>query len=167
MTWNTPKTWTPGEVVSAANLNEQLRDNMNHLLVRPLSQYATISDSIWQFTNTAPNFVPVALTSDLAITPMSGRVLLGCQIQAEASVDTDIGLQVNVDAGAASFFLSYRIRISTGNHRVQFLGPVPVIVDAGVQHTFRLEIAITGPPATVSIYNNAGGSRFRFWALEV
>lgn len=31
MAWITPKTWTIGELVSAADLNEQIRDNMSHL----------------------------------------------------------------------------------------------------------------------------------------
>ena len=31
MAWTTPKTWTIGELVAAAGLNEQLRDNLNVL----------------------------------------------------------------------------------------------------------------------------------------
>lgn len=31
MSWKTPKTWAVGELVSAADLNEQIRDNMTHL----------------------------------------------------------------------------------------------------------------------------------------
>ena len=31
MAWTAPKTWTLGELVSAADLNEQVRDNMGHL----------------------------------------------------------------------------------------------------------------------------------------
>lgn len=167
MAWNTPKTWTPGEVVSAANLNQQLRDNMNHLLVRPLSQYQAIDGVTWQFTNTTSAYVPVAPSSDLAITPMSGRVLLGCQIQATATVDTTIALRVNVDAGASHFWLSEFISIPATIHTVLPLGPVPVTVSAGVQHTFRLEIGISGPASTVSVYNLNNGRRFRFWVLEV
>lgn len=30
-TWTTPRTWSAGEVVTAANLNEQVRDNTEHL----------------------------------------------------------------------------------------------------------------------------------------
>jgi hypothetical protein len=33
MAWVTPRTWTVGQLVSAAELNEQLRDNLNHLKV--------------------------------------------------------------------------------------------------------------------------------------
>jgi hypothetical protein len=29
--WTTPKTWTLGQLVNAADLNEQIRDNMLHL----------------------------------------------------------------------------------------------------------------------------------------
>ena len=31
MAWVTPKSWTLGELVSASDLNDQIRDNMNHL----------------------------------------------------------------------------------------------------------------------------------------
>ncbi|KKM13125.1 hypothetical protein LCGC14_1719410 [marine sediment metagenome] len=31
MAWIAPKSWSIGELVSAADLNEQIRDNMNHL----------------------------------------------------------------------------------------------------------------------------------------
>ncbi len=31
MAWTAPKTWTVGELVSAADMNVQLRDNLNHL----------------------------------------------------------------------------------------------------------------------------------------
>lgn len=31
MAWTTPKTWTIGELVTASDLNEQVRDNLNHL----------------------------------------------------------------------------------------------------------------------------------------
>lgn len=168
MAWHTPKTWTPGEVVSAANLNEQLRDNMNHLLVRPLAQFQTIDGVQWQFTNKTPTYVPVAPSSDLAITPMSGRVLLGCHLQVSASVTTTIALRVNVDAGASYFWFSEFLYVPTEVFTtVLTLGPVPVTVSAGVQHTFRLEIGISGADATVTIYNLNNGRRFRFWALEV
>lgn len=167
MAWHTPKTWTPGEVVSAANLNEQLRDNMNHLLVRPLAQFQSIDGVQWQFTNKTPTYVPVAPSSDLAITPMSGRVLLGCHLQASATVSTHIALRVNIDAGASYVWLSEFIYIPASIHTPLPLVPVPVTVSAGVQHTFRLEIGISGVDATVTIYNLNNGRRFRFWALEI
>lgn len=31
MAWTTPRTWTIGQLVSATDLNEQIRDNLNHL----------------------------------------------------------------------------------------------------------------------------------------
>ena len=31
MAWTTPKSWTIGELVSASDMNEQVRDNMDHL----------------------------------------------------------------------------------------------------------------------------------------
>lgn len=34
MSWTTPSTWTGGQLVTAANLNEQLRDNLNYINTR-------------------------------------------------------------------------------------------------------------------------------------
>lgn len=31
MAWTTPRTWTLGQLVAANDLNEQIRDNFNHL----------------------------------------------------------------------------------------------------------------------------------------
>lgn len=33
MAWTTPKTWSVGQLVSAADMNEQVRDNMLHLKI--------------------------------------------------------------------------------------------------------------------------------------
>lgn len=33
MAWATPKTWSVGQLVSANDLNEQIRDNFNHLKI--------------------------------------------------------------------------------------------------------------------------------------
>lgn len=33
MAWTTPRTWSIGQLVNAADLNEQIRDNLNHLII--------------------------------------------------------------------------------------------------------------------------------------
>lgn len=33
MAWVTPRTWTVGQLVTASDLNEQIRDNFNHLKI--------------------------------------------------------------------------------------------------------------------------------------
>lgn len=35
MSWTTPKTWVANEILTAAELNEQLRDNLTHLEQKP------------------------------------------------------------------------------------------------------------------------------------
>ena len=51
MAWSTPKTWTPGELVTAAQLNEFIRDNMNAMfpvgsfLLRAAS-YTTVETAV-------------------------------------------------------------------------------------------------------------------------
>ncbi len=51
MAWTTPKTWTTGELVTAAQLNTHIRDNLNALF-NPVTGVATITTDITT-TNTS------------------------------------------------------------------------------------------------------------------
>lgn len=66
MAWTTPRTWTVGEVVTAAQMNEQLRDNLNYLksrtdvadyayILRTFASTVTVSNTtnettVWSYT---------------------------------------------------------------------------------------------------------------------
>jgi hypothetical protein len=55
MAWTTPKTWSAGETLTAANFNAHVRDNLNavgpHLIVRKTSDETVTSSTVMQADN--------------------------------------------------------------------------------------------------------------------
>jgi hypothetical protein len=84
MTWTTPQTWVAGSVVSAAQLNEQLRDNLTYLLSRPHQRIIRNAG----YSTTSTSFVDIDSTNlSITLTLSSGAVLVGL----EANVSYDAG----------------------------------------------------------------------------
>lgn len=76
MAWTTPLTWTAGSVVSAASLNEQVRDNFNYLLSRPRQAIKRTAASNYETTSTT--FTPIDATHlSITLTLSGSAVLLG------------------------------------------------------------------------------------------
>lgn len=103
MAWNTPYTFTSGEVVSASRLNAQIRDNMNYLLNgRPFGQIVREGTSDYTTTNTT--FTPVDATNlRHTLTPNSGRIKLTAMGQWSNSGDNNMYMDFILDnAGAAT-----------------------------------------------------------------
>lgn len=62
MSWTPPRTWSPGEVVTAALLNQQLRDNLQHivdLFALSARVYRTYTQAIYHATETPLSFTNV------------------------------------------------------------------------------------------------------------
>lgn len=75
MAWTSPATWTAGQVVGAADLNSQLRDNMSYLLNGRPKQVIK-RDNAGDYTTTSSSFVAIDSTN-LAITlTLSGTIAL-------------------------------------------------------------------------------------------
>jgi hypothetical protein len=76
MAWTTPQTWTAGSVVSASQLNEQLRDNLSYLLSRPHQRIARTAAS--DYTTASAAFVDIdSVNLSITLTIASGAVLVG------------------------------------------------------------------------------------------
>ena len=52
MAWTAPRTWSTGEIVTAAQLNEQIRDNMNMLIQKDGSVAFTADQPMGSFSLT-------------------------------------------------------------------------------------------------------------------
>ena len=99
MAWTAARTWVSDEIVTAAQFNEQIRDNLNYLNIRPSDLYVlnegadyTIATSTW----TDVDATDLALT----ITTNGGDVLISFAptILNGASTNTATYLDVTIDA---------------------------------------------------------------------
>lgn len=108
MTWTSPRTWNPGEVVTAALLNEQLRDNLQSLydartmgarVYRTINQsLPTATESVISFTNVL--YDPQGLfdfgTATRLTAILSGVYLISGHVEFEnVSALARVSLQVN------------------------------------------------------------------------
>lgn len=74
-TWRQPVTWSVGQLVTATNLNEQLRDNLEFLKTPPTALYTVNQAS--DYTTTSTSFVDVDATNlSLTIATAGGDVLI-------------------------------------------------------------------------------------------
>jgi hypothetical protein len=74
MAWTTPQTWVAATVVSAAQLNEQLRDNLNYLLSRPHQRI--IRTAAADYTTTSTTFVDIDSTNLSITLAVSGSAVM-------------------------------------------------------------------------------------------
>lgn len=65
MAWNDPVTFAVGQLVTADDLNEQLRDNLNYLFARP-AQHKALNNS--DYTTTSGSFVDIDQTDPYDLT---------------------------------------------------------------------------------------------------
>jgi hypothetical protein len=163
-TWHQPATWTVGQLVTATNLNEQLRDNLEFLKTPPTSLYNLNQAS--DYTTTSTSFVDVDATNlSLTIVTAGGDVLItfmgfggsSGRIYLDVAID---GVRMAGDDG----FLASANGVST---------PVTLValkqgLSAG-SHTFKLQWKVN--TGTGTLYAGAGTSSFdvhpQFFVREV
>ena len=166
MAWTNPATWTPGQVISATDLNTHLRDNLVYLLSRPTS--VVKRDNNANYTTTSTSFVDVDGTNlKITLTLSGSAVLLGFTVMATNNAMFDIlidstryasggvdGLMASPDASLTKSPVSASILI-TGL--------------SAAAHTFKLQWKAS--TATATLYAGAGASGTDFiptlWAMEI
>lgn len=156
MPWTTPKSWDVNELLTAADLNTHLRDNLNALKEPPTASYALAAT----YSTTSSSFVNVDSTHlALTITTTGGDVLIGFAGAWQLSQSTYAGyLTVTMDGanlGGASGVVGSGAATLTPVSFVILATNVP----AGA-HTFRLQWRVE----SVTVYLNGQG---QFWAREV
>lgn len=73
MAWTTPRTWAPGELMTAALMNAHLRDNLAYLM-KPNTVAVTKHDA--NFTLNSTTFAPIHSTFNTPITVNGGNILV-------------------------------------------------------------------------------------------
>lgn len=161
MAWTTPKTWNVGESLTAADLNEQLRDNME-LLKSPQSKHREPNDTT-DYTTSNQAFVPIDNANlALQITPNGGDVLAHFHAYVDATNETaffDIevnGVRVGGDEG---------ITAAVGRTPIAFTRLIPNVSGAT---TFKLMWkSASGGQCKIMRSSTTFDLRPQFWVREV
>lgn len=163
MNWQNPKTWNTGDLLTAQDMNAQLRDNLQYLKGLPYAQKTIQNDR--NYTTRSSSFVDID-DSSLSITlRTAGAVLLGFLGTFLADQSTHIHLDLLVDGvrlgqnnGIASLYFQ-------AGHRAQSLA-FTLLRDqltAG-EHTFRLQWRIATGHATLYAAAGSRDAPAFFWA---
>lgn len=119
MSWTTPRTWTVGEVLTAANLNTHLRDNLNQTapaLVTTKGDVvaATAANTLARIAVGTDGY---ALIADAASTPGVKWGLVGAILKVAGAGHALLpgGAPVEVTAGAGSYGSYGQLRAASGN----------------------------------------------------
>ena len=95
MNWQNPKTWNTGDLLTAQDMNAQLRDNLQYLKGLPYAQITSRQDS--NYTTNSGSFVDID-DSTLSITlRTAGAVLVGFLGTLQTDRATQIYLDLLVD----------------------------------------------------------------------
>ena len=156
MAWTVPRTWVTGELVTAAQLNAHLRDNLNALKQPPSAVVTPTSPR----TTSSTVFVPVdEVHLSHTLTTAGGDVLIGFWTTAQSATGLVLYLDVAVDG--------VRLGQLDGIQRANLNGSAPLCfayllggLPAG-PHTFTLLWRVSTGSA------NLVGSMTQFWVREV
>jgi hypothetical protein len=153
--WTAPRTWTTGELVTAAILNSHVRDNLEFLKSPPTTVFN--ADQASDYTTTSTSFVNVNATDlALTITTSGGDVLLGFSGSALISTGS-MFLDVDMDGarlGGDDGLVVVTSGGASNRMNITFLRLVRNVI-AGA-HTFKLQWKGTG--GTLTLYAGAGTS---------
>jgi hypothetical protein len=151
--WSSPRSWSVGELVTAALLNTHLRDNLEFLKTPPTASYVLNESS--DYTTTSTSFVNVDNTKlALTITSAGGDVLVGfCGVIA-ASTNLNAFFDVEVDGVrlAGDDGLVVNGAASGGRYTVTFFRLITGL--AAGSHTFKLQWKTSA--GTLTLYAGAG-----------
>lgn len=153
MAWTTPKTWTDGSVLTAAELNEQVRDNLNYLFAKPSDIYNV--DEAANYTTTSTTFVDVDAT-DLALTITTGGGDVAVWFSGTVTKNaTNNVLTMDVDVDGSRFAGDDGIIYSYGDATIGMSFFVVITGLSAGSHTFKLQWKIAGGN-TATMYAGAG-----------
>lgn len=164
MPWTTPSTWAAAQVVTATQLNQQLRDNLNYLLSRPHQRI--IRTAAANYTTTSTTFVDIDTTHlSLNVTLSGSAVLVGFSGITELSAGQTTCFDFTVDdvryTTTADGLVAGYILTGITHMPVTFTALVMGLTVGS--HTFRPVWRVSSGTGTLRAVNNP----VIFWAMEV
>lgn len=92
MSWTTPRTWVTGEIVTAAQMDEQVRDNLDfvHGALPSNSQTVTsnVLGTVYQNTTSAMRFVTVTINHTVVSAGQEARNV--AYVKSTSAPDTEV-----------------------------------------------------------------------------
>lgn len=174
-TWTTPRTWADNDLVDAADLNEQLRDNLEALKDPPSDSY--VADEATNYATDSTSWVDVDDTNmALQITTHGGDIMIGFHGNLKRKSGNADYACFNVDyngskvAGGDGILASSQVGpgVPTPVSFVRLLTGL----DAGT-YTFKLQwkVLTGGVGYGVAMYSGDGDANWdmhpQFWVREV
>jgi hypothetical protein len=149
-TYTLPRTWATGEIVTAAQLNEQLRDNMDYAFSRPLLDVSDLDGTVSNTSSTS--FADITGASG-NITSSTGRIFCIATLTVSGNGANNSVYTFSVggsDVGNATYGLGYLTMTTTANMItiVHFASVTAAAVTA-----IKLRHRVTGGTSTVTTFN--------------
>lgn len=169
-TWHTPQTWNTNDLVTATNLNEQLRDNMEWLKAKTSTNRYVDESS--DYTTTSTSFVNVDGTNlSLSLTTVGGDVLIGFASAVNYSASGGL-IYFDVEIDGTRFGLNDGIVLINSPTANGTMNASFVVLKTGLSaasHTFKLQWKVNS--GTAKIFAGAATSAAdlhpQFWVREV
>lgn len=159
-TWETPRTWSTGELVTASMLNTHLKGNLNALHV-PAGGYNRINLGA-DITTASTSFTDVDTEFSITCTTGGGDVLVCCMGNiTNSGAGTRNYLDIHESVAAARYGLDDGLLLvhsagSTVANPFTLLVRIPSL--SAASHTFKLQWKVSSGTAT--LYAGAGTSNF-------
>lgn len=158
-TWTANRTWTAGELVTAAIMNTYIRDNLDWLKKPTESGNITFSSD---FTTTSASFVDVTGQTTTLTTNGGGLdVFIRYTVQSSSS-STSAQFQLVVDGSTNIILSSFSSGITLRNNYTTY-HHIPAL-SAG-SHTVKVQALISGG-ATLTIRGTASTDNPAFYVRE-
>ena len=153
MAWTTPQTWTAA-LVTVADFNEQIRDNLDWLKSRPNDQY--VGDGTGSYTVTATSPTKVSTDFDLTITTTAScKVLVTFTASVVNAANTNnYALDVYLDGSSVTPSNMDAIFVGSHASERQYVAWTALIdVTSAGSHTFSLYGYVVSS-GTLTLYND-------------
>ncbi len=168
--WTTPATWAASQLVTATDLNVQMRDNLGYLFARP--QAVVKRDNNANYTTTSGTFVDIDSTNLKITLTISGSTVLLAFVGTFVHSGNNIFLDIDVDGarvGSAGGSGLAGASFSTPGNQTTI--PLIILVTglAPGAHTFKVQWAVSAGTGTLFSGSGTGGQDYIpvFSAVEV
>lgn len=167
MAWTTPRTWVTNEVVTAAIMNQYIRDNQVSLKDPPFAQYVLNEGA--DYTTTSTSFVNVDATDlALSITTAGGVVEIHFHGIVTNSSTAFNNFDVEIDGSPYAGDDGITSGVVSAGVKEQISFTVRKSGLSAGSHTFKLQWKTN--TGTATLYAGAGTSGYdqhgEFWVVE-